>query len=143
MKETASTPVRESLSRMLLLKIALLLCFAVVALRLVHIQVIEASFYQEVAKSQYESKVVLPAERGNIYDRNGKTLVSNSMCTSLGGDPLIIGSNASHVAERFASVFGEPKSVYLAKLSAANRRFVWLERRVKPETAPESQCRGL
>ena len=130
-----SDPGRETLSRMLLLKIVLLFCFAVVALRLVHIQVIEAATYQEAAKNQYESRVVLPAQRGNMYDRNGKILVSNSVCTSFGGDPLIIGGNAAHVAERFAAVFGNPKSAYLAKLSAPNKRFVWLERRVKPETA--------
>lgn len=134
-KERMSDPGRETLSRMLLLKIVLLLCFAVVALRLVHIQVIEAATYQEAAKNQYESRVVLPAQRGNMYDRNGKILVSNSVCTSFGGDPLIIGSNAAHVAERFAAVFGNPKSAYLAKLSAPNKRFVWLERRVKPEIA--------
>src|SRR5512146_2535502 len=134
-KDSTPNPRRESLSRMLLLKIVLLFCFAVVALRLVHIQAIEASTYQEIAKHQYESKVVLPAQRGNIFDRNGKILVSNSIYTSFGCDPLMIGNNASHVSERFASVFGDPRSTYLAKLSSPNRRFVWLERQVRPEIA--------
>ncbi|HCV42865.1 MAG TPA: hypothetical protein DGH68_05240, partial [Bacteroidetes bacterium] len=132
---TESNPTKDSFSRMLLLKVALLFFFGVVALRLVHIQVIEASKYQEIAKRQYESKVVLAAERGNIYDRNGKILVSNSIYVSFGADPRIVGSGAADIAERFARIFGEPKSMYLAKLSNTKHKFVWLERRVKPDVA--------
>jgi cell division protein FtsI (penicillin-binding protein 3) len=135
LSKAAWNPIKESLSRMLLLKIALLLFFAMVALRLVDIQVIESSMYQDIAKRQYESTVILPAERGNIYDHNGKILASNSMHVSFGADPQIVGSNAADVAERFARVFGESKSSYLAKLTDKTRRFVWLERRVKPEIA--------
>lgn len=128
-------PARESLARMLAVKIILLLFFVLVAMRLVHIQVIDAAKYQEIAKKQYESKVILPAERGNIYDRNGKILVSNSMFVSFGADPLIVGKNATEVADRFSRVFGDSRASYLAKLSDRKRRFVWLERRVKPDVA--------
>lgn len=128
-------PVGESFMRMLVVKIILLLFFVIVALRLVHIQVIDAAKYHEIAKRQYESKVILPAERGNIYDRNGKILVSNSMFVSFAADPRIVGRNANDVAERFSRVFGDPKSSYVGKLSDLNRRFVWLERRVRPDVA--------
>ncbi len=128
-------PTTEVFTRMLVLKIALLLFFAVVSMRLVHIQVIDGTRYQEIAKRQYEAEVILPAERGNIYDRNGKILASNTTYVSFGADPKAVGNNAGIVAERFARVFGEAKSSYLAKLTNAKRRFVWLERRVKPETA--------
>lgn len=140
---TESNPTKDSFSRMLLLKVALLFFFGVVALRLVHIQVIEASKYQEIAKRQYESKVVLAAERGNIYDRNGKILVSNSIYVSFGADPRIVGSGAADIAERFARIFGEPKSMYLAKLSNTKHKFVWLERRVKPDVARRVKAEEL
>lgn len=120
---------------MLVLKIALLLFFAVVALRLIHVQVIDAPRYQGIAKRQYEAKVTLPAERGNIYDRNGKILASNSRYVSFAADPEVVGDKASVLAERFARVTGEPKSSYMAKLSEPRRRFVWLERRVHPDVA--------
>ena len=90
-----SSPVKESTSRMLLVKVVLILFFGAVALRLVHIQVIDASRYQEIAKRQYESKVVLPAERGNIYDRSGKILVSNTMFVSFAADPQIVGPDGT------------------------------------------------
>ncbi|MEK9138284.1 MAG: penicillin-binding protein 2, partial [Bacteroidota bacterium] len=136
-------PIRETFSRMLLLKVALLMFFGAVALRLVHIQVIDAGKYREIARRQYESKVVLPAERGNIYDRNGKILASNSVFVSFAADPRIVGGNASDVAERLARVFGERKSAYLAKLTDAKRRFVWLERRVRPDLAKRVKAEDL
>ena len=45
-----TNPAEESVSRMLLLKIGLLVFFAVVAARLVWIQVIQAPKYKEIAK---------------------------------------------------------------------------------------------
>jgi cell division protein FtsI (penicillin-binding protein 3) len=128
-------PRQLSFARMLLLKIGLLLFFAIVALRLVHIQIIESSRYQEIARKQYEAKMILPAERGNIYDRNGKILVSNSIQPSFGADPLIVGRNAGELATTFSRVLGDPRSFYMDKLDDPARRFVWLKRRVNPEVA--------
>ncbi len=129
-------PIEESLGRILLLKIGLVLFFALIAFRLVQIQVIESSKYKKIAKKQYDVKVPLLASRGNIYDRNGKILASSSTAVSYAADPKIIGNDAVKVAERFASVFGaKRKEEYLAKLRKADSRFVWLERRAKPQTA--------
>lgn len=129
-------PVQESLGRILLLKVGLILFFALIAFRLVQIQVIESSKYKKIAKKQYEVKVPLLASRGNIYDRNGKILASSSTAVSYAADPKVVGTDAAKVAERFASVFGiHRKEEYLAKLRKADSRFVWLERRAKPQTA--------
>ncbi len=119
--------------RMLALKLALLLSFVGIALRLVQIQVIRSAGYKEIARRQSEARVVLPATRGSIFDRNGKLLVSNTQLISFGADPKMIGERAEALADRFASVFGKSKESYLAKLSIPGRRFVWLERRVKPQ----------
>ncbi len=124
---------RESLRRLLWVKIGVLAIFAVVALRLVQIQVLQSHNYREIARKQYEATVPQPAARGNIYDRNGKLLVSNTQYISFGADPKIVGERAEAVAERFARVFGKPRGFYLDKLSAQDKRFVWLERRAKPQ----------
>jgi cell division protein FtsI (penicillin-binding protein 3) len=131
----AQAPREISFARMLILKIGLLLFFTIVALRLVHIQVLEAPRYQEIARKQYEAKMILPAERGNIYDRNGKILVSNSIQPSYGADPRIVGKNVGDVAATFSRVLGEPRSFYTEKFDDPGRRFVWLKRRVNPEVA--------
>jgi len=129
-----------SRSRFFVLKLCFLVFFAVIVVRLVKIQVFDSSKYKSLARKQYERSFVLPATRGNIFDRNGNVVVSNTMYVSFAADPKIIGDNQDHVAETFASIFGKPRSFYLDKLretdqTQSNKRFVWLERRVKPEIA--------
>jgi cell division protein FtsI (penicillin-binding protein 3) len=121
--------------RTLTVKVVLLVFFFVVALRLVQIQVFESPRYQEIARRQYEAKVVLPALRGRIYDRNGNLLVSNTRLVSIAADPKYAGDQKAAVADRLAQVFGKSRDSYLAKFSAIGRRFVWLERHIRPEQA--------
>jgi cell division protein FtsI/penicillin-binding protein 2 len=121
--------------RLLALKIAFFCGFVVVCGRLVHIQLINAPRYQELARRQYEAEVPLPAMRGVIYDRNGLVFTSNTMAVSFGADPKMLGAKAAALADRCARVFGKPARSYLSDLRSPGRRFVWLERRVPAETA--------
>jgi cell division protein FtsI (penicillin-binding protein 3) len=47
-----------------------------ISLRLFYLQVINQFRYMKIGKTQYE-KIIVPAERGKIYDRNGKLLAFN------------------------------------------------------------------
>lgn len=130
----------HSRSRFLILKFFLVCFFVIIALRLVKIQVIDAGKYKTLARKQYERSFVLPATRGNMYDRNGNILVSNTKFVSFAADPKIVGDNSDEVAETFARTFDKPISYYLDKLRDTSlnqneKRFVWLERKVKPEIA--------
>jgi len=129
--------------RFLVLKFFFALFFVAVALRLLNIQVLDAPKYRALARKQYEQRFVLPATRGNIYDRNGNILVSNTMFVSFAADPKIAADNADRIAERFSRVFGRSKSFYIEKLTADNKRFVWLERGVKPEMAKRIGAESL
>jgi cell division protein FtsI (penicillin-binding protein 3) len=127
-------------SRFFVLKLCFLVFFAVIVVQLAKIQVLDSSKYKTLARKQYERSFILPATRGDIFDRNGNVIVSNTMFVSFAADPKIIGDNQEHIAETFASIFGKPRSFYLDKLqetdqNQSNKRFVWLERRVKPEIA--------
>lgn len=128
--------------RLRMLRVVLLLAFAGIAGRLVQIQIIESSKYQEIAQRQYEAKVVLPAVRGYIYDRNGNVLVSNTMYVSLAADPKVVDDKARLIAETFSRVFGKPQKYYLERLQSA-KRFVWLERQIQPEIAKRVQDETL
>jgi cell division protein FtsI (penicillin-binding protein 3) len=133
--QKAPAPGEETMRRVQWLKASLLVFFAVVAVRLVQIQVVDAGRYQEIARRQYEVKVPLLAMRGNIYDRNGKILVSSAMAVSYAADPKVVGAKAEVVADRFAKVFGESnRETYLARLRKKDSRFVWLERRASQQT---------
>ena len=132
--------------RLVALKIALFCGFMVVAVRLVHVQLINAARYQEMARRQYEAEVPIPAMRGPIYDRNGKVFTVNTMAVSYGADPNMVGRKIPTLAERCTRVFGKPVRFYLEKLRTPGRHFVWLERRAPPETArqlPPGEFPGL
>ena len=121
--------------RFTVLKLFFVIFFAAVGFRLVQIQMIEAGSYQEIARRQYEQKFTIPAERGNIYDRNGNVLVSNTKFVSFAADPKIVAGRAERVASAFSRVFGKPASFYAEKLRSKKRRFVWMERSVRPAVA--------
>lgn len=126
--------------RLFTLKLAFALFFVVIAGRLIQIQVLEASKYQTIARKQYEQTFILPAVRGNMYDRNSNVLASNSMFVSFAADPKVVGDNADDLAAQFSAAFGKQRSFYLSKLhsvtaSGASKRFVWLERRVPGDIA--------
>jgi cell division protein FtsI (penicillin-binding protein 3) len=122
--------------RLLVVKVVFLGAFLTAAVRLVQIQIIDSAKYKDIARKQYEAKVSLPATRGDIYDRNGVILASNTMFVSFAADPKIVGDAAQAVAEKFSRFFGKPESYYLQKFKT-DKRFVWLERYVRPDLAKE------
>ncbi|MBP9211966.1 MAG: penicillin-binding protein 2, partial [Bacteroidetes bacterium] len=131
----AETPQQKDYNnRLLAVKIVFLLFFVLAGARLVQIQLIEAAKYQEIARKQYEAKVPITAQRGNIYDRNGNVLVANSQFVSFAADPKIAGEDARFIAKEFAKVTGKPEREYIAKLQG-NKRFVWMERHMRPDIA--------
>lgn len=143
---TLPQPGQNLLSgRLFFLKFVLVVAFVAIAGRLVKIQILDGPKFQAVAKKQYEQKFILPAVRGNIYDRSGNILVSNTMFVSFAADPKIIGDNVDRVALHFSKIFGKPASHYAAKLrnTEEGRRFVWLERRIRPDIARRLEVQKL
>ncbi len=139
---------KQFATRFLVLKLGFALFFVLIAGRLSQIQIVEASRYQATAKKQYEQTIVLPAVRGNIYDRNSNIVASSMMNVSFAADPKLIDEDAERVAGKFSEVFNKPKSFYLSKLRAPNsaggpKRFVWLERRAKPELGKRIEAMKL
>jgi cell division protein FtsI (penicillin-binding protein 3) len=128
----AVPPHVRSHRRLLGIKIGLIVCLSLLVVRLVQIQVIQAGAYREKARKQYESRMELPAARGTISDRNGKVLVSNTMYVSFAADPAVAGSDRDDIAARFARVFNKSRESYMGDMRDETRRFVWLERGVKP-----------
>ncbi len=140
--------VSLSRSRFLIVKLIFAVFFASILFRLVKIQVIDAGKYKDLARKQYERSFVLPATRGNIFDRNGNVIVSNTILLSFAADPKIVGDRKHQVAQVFGHVFGKPSSFYLEKMRETDedqniKRFVWLERRVTPEIARRIEAAKL
>ncbi len=108
------------------------LLFVVVVVRLFTIQVMESEKYKIAAKKQYETKIVLYPSRGLIFDRNMNMLVSNSFRVSLAVDPNMV-EEPEKLADMLAGKFNKSRDEYLAKITAENTSFVYLERKVDPE----------
>lgn len=120
--------------RLLMVKVVFLMAFVAAAARLVQIQLLESGKYQDIARKQYEARVPLVAERGNIFDRNGNVLAANSQFVSFAADPKIAGEDAKFIAKEFSKVTGRSEKEYIAKLQSS-KRFVWLERHLRPDVA--------
>lgn len=133
--ETQETPQQKDYKhRLLMVKIVFIFLFVAATMRLVQIQIIESGKYQEIARKQYEAKVPLIAQRGNVYDRNRNVLAANSQFVSFAADPKIAGEDAKLIAKEFSKITGKPEREYIAKLQS-NKRFVWMERHMRPDIA--------
>jgi cell division protein FtsI (penicillin-binding protein 3) len=123
--------------RINVIRVIFFLFFVTITARLVTIQWVNSSYYSSIAKTQYETKVVLKANRGLIYDRNGSLIVSNSYGYSFAADPELLDSHDRElIARKFAAIFGKPISFFMNKLNT-NSRFVWLARDVRPDQSEE------
>jgi cell division protein FtsI (penicillin-binding protein 3) len=108
--------------------------FLLVSGRLVMIQAVQSSRYQEAARKQYEARVVLPAVRGSIYDRYDNVLASTSTFVSFTADPQIASDDDRFIAKQFSLCTGKPEAEYLQKLRS-DRNFIYLEKHVRPDAA--------
>ena len=70
---------KETLSRTLvLMAVCGIVAFLVLAIRLFYLQVVKHDYYEEIAVEQQTRESVVNAQRGTIYDRNGKVLAMSS-----------------------------------------------------------------
>ena len=70
-------------SRVVFLSVFIILSWAGLCLRLFQVQVLNGEHYQKEVLKQSQKKQILPANRGNIYDRNNNILATkaqNELC---------------------------------------------------------------
>ena len=128
----ASGTPRRGNARIPLLLVAL---FALVAVRLVWLQVIDAPRLSAKASSLYSANVTIQAKRGTIYDRNGNVLATSVECRTLYCNPEEI-SDKNAVADVLADKLGGNASDYLSTLSQ-NTTFAYLSRQVDTDIATD------
>ncbi len=117
--------------------VVLLIVVAVAAMgigaRLVWWQVVQQPWLATAALQQLAQQDELPAERGEITDRNGELLATSVELDSVFATPPTLG-DPSMAAITLATVLQLPVDEVRAKLES-DRSFVWLRRRVSPEMA--------
>lgn len=110
--------------------------FALVLGRLFWVQVVNGPYYRSLAKKQYESKVELRAERGSLFDRNGREIVGMIRTTSFAADPTLV-QNPNLIAQLLGVATEQSADVFLDKMRDKSRRFVWLARGINTALNPD------
>jgi len=118
-------------NRIYIVVIGLVIFWLIIEARLFFIQVNQHDFYVEQSRIQSAKKIILPAQRGTIFDRNGEQLATNIIHYDLAIDLSRV-KNKNLIAKKFSSVFKKSQDYYLRKMRR-DRDFVYLERKVREE----------
>lgn len=132
------------LQRFKLLVVMLCGAFALLALRLVDLQVMRHDELRVRAQQNTVRRIQIQPRRGDILDVHGNLLASSSMVKSVCANPSLIGNRQAEVARAIAPLLGLNEGALYQKLLQTNRvnekgetvprLYVALTNRVAPET---------
>jgi len=125
----------DSRARALVLLIVVSLLASAIGARLVWWQVVERERLATMALHQLAQEQTLPAERGEITDRNGELLATSVELQSVFVIPPSI-EDPGLASALLASALDLPASEVRARLDN-DRSWAWLKRRVTPEVAEQ------
>jgi cell division protein FtsI (penicillin-binding protein 3) len=115
--------------------------------RLVQLQAIDPEQYAAMAAAEGTVQVVLPAERGNILDRNGQPLAASIDGLMVVADPTMTEDQAPQIARFLAQKLDVDYFTVLKRLRAKDSRFEYLARHVPSTLATdvlnEADARGF
>src|SRR5918999_2757851 len=123
----------DSRARALVLLVLVTLVAGAIGARLVWWQVAQAEWLAEMANHQLAREHELPAERGEITDRNGSVLATSVEVQSVFATPPSV-DEPQLTATRLAAILDVPAAELRAKLMS-DRAWVWVARRVTPREA--------
>jgi cell division protein FtsI (penicillin-binding protein 3) len=133
--DTEQTTKRFDSNKIKLLSIflGLGLGFCAVLAKLFTIQLYDGQSYRDMARKQYEAKILLAAERGAMYDRYNRIIATTLPRLSVAVDPNMIESPRA-IGRLLSAITGKPVETYLKKINEASSSFVWLERGIASES---------
>ena len=129
-------------SRARLILLAIMLALAGLIVRLLILQVGRHDYYRQQAARQHWSKKKLAAQRGEIYDRNGKVLAISVPGYSCYADPKLV-KDPQRTARILASLLSMDIARVQRSLSHPRRRFVWIKRLLSTEKSLEIKSHKL
>ncbi|MDJ0807563.1 MAG: penicillin-binding protein 2 [Gammaproteobacteria bacterium] len=113
----------------------LALAFAALIWRSVDRQVFETAFLQEQGEMRYLRNITVSAGRGMITDRNGEPLAISTPVKTVTANPRLV--SASHETIGTLSSVLDLNPDRLKNLFASGKGFVYLKRRINPDTAKQ------
>jgi cell division protein FtsI (penicillin-binding protein 3) len=115
--------------------------------RLVQLQGVDPGSYAAMAAAEGTVEVVLPAERGDILDRNGEPLADSVSGLMVVADPAQTAEDAPEIARFLAERLSVDYIDTLARLRERGSRFEYIARKVPStladEVITEAEDRGI
>ena len=111
------------------------LCSVALLGRAFDLQVVHNDFYQAQGDARFVREIPIATSRGMITDRNGEPLAVSTPVESIWANPQLLLKSPERIPE-LAKALGVPPDHLARKLSQrASKEFVYLQRRMRPETA--------
>jgi cell division protein FtsI (penicillin-binding protein 3) len=110
--------------------------------RAAYIQIFGDKRLADLAKKQFQSKVLVQARRGVIVDRNNEPLAVNSEVASLAANPKKI-QNPRVLSRLLAKALGIPAPQILERLREKKRDFIWIKRHIPDEQVDQFKKWGI
>ena len=117
--------------------VVIAMVLSVFGARLVQLQGIDPKAYAKMAAAEGVVEVVLPAERGDILDRNGVALADSVAGKMVVADPKMTHDDANELARLLATELGVDYFSTLEKLREDDSRFEYVARRVPSTQATD------
>ncbi|HEX2699363.1 MAG TPA: penicillin-binding protein 2 [Acidimicrobiales bacterium] len=119
----------------------MVLAFLLLAARVVQVQGVSADRYSAFGESQRVHAVALPADRGAIFDRNGRDLALTVRQATVVADPRLV-EDPLRAAGALAPVLGVEAGLLQTRLTR-DLGFVYLARRVDDDVAAKVTALAL
>ena len=97
--------------------------------KLISVQILQADENRKKLTAQAHRKESIPAERGNIFDRNDDALTRNIAHFTISANPYKINDKTA-LAKDLHKITGRPEQYYIEKLNS-EKYFEYLERNLK------------
>ena len=121
--------LKQAQRRILFSASLIILIYICVLIRLTDLMVISNLFLEE-DKNIIENEILIQAERGDIYDRNGNLLATTIRSYSLAARPKLI-KNKHKTAKELKKIINYSEEKILKKITS-NASFVWIKRDITP-----------
>jgi cell division protein FtsI (penicillin-binding protein 3) len=108
--------------------------FGVLAVRVVQLQLMSGDYYTRQAVLQSLHKIPINAERGSVFDRNGRDLALSVRRSTVYADPKLVADPAA-TAAKLAPVLHVDQQYLQKQLSARPSRFAYLAHTVDDDVA--------
>jgi cell division protein FtsI/penicillin-binding protein 2 len=125
---------RISRKRIYFLFILFLIAFSIITYRLVSIQYLDASKYQEFADYQHMDEFKLDSKRGKILDRNGNELAISLVEKTVYANPQMI-EDLEYTVDVISDALDINRDELMEKISDKSKGFVYLKRKIGSEEA--------